>query len=241
MEIKGNIHLLFEQSGVFKQAFKELGYSARTYDIRNDYGNTDVKIDLFVEIGKAAQRKKSIFDNINSDDLVIAFFPCTYFSEANELLFKGVSMIYKNENEDIIFNKIRKRSKMRNAYFEKLLQLVAVVKRRKLRLVVENPYSTESYLIRYLICDNKYIDMDRSRRGDYFKKPTVYFFYNSEPTAGYTVDPNFNLKKISNISKDKSGTAMCGRSEIAPRYARNFIKDNILGIKVNNLQLKLWD
>lgn len=46
-------HCLFEQSGTFKNQFKELGYEAIDYDILNDYGQTDIVIDLFEEIRKA--------------------------------------------------------------------------------------------------------------------------------------------------------------------------------------------
>lgn len=46
-------HLMFEQSGTFKNEFKKLGYEAYDYDILNDYGETDYQIDLFSEIEKA--------------------------------------------------------------------------------------------------------------------------------------------------------------------------------------------
>lgn len=43
-------HCLFEQSGTFRDAFRKHGIPARCYDIRNDYGKTDVQIDIFQEI-----------------------------------------------------------------------------------------------------------------------------------------------------------------------------------------------
>lgn len=43
-------HCLFEQSGTFKNEFKKLGINAIDYDIANDYGETDIQIDLFSEI-----------------------------------------------------------------------------------------------------------------------------------------------------------------------------------------------
>ena len=46
-------HLFFEQSGTFKNELRELGYQAIDYDIRNDFGQTDVVCDLFAEIEKA--------------------------------------------------------------------------------------------------------------------------------------------------------------------------------------------
>ena len=47
------VHLLFEQSGTFKNAFKKYGIEAYDYDILNDFGETDYQIDLFEEIQKA--------------------------------------------------------------------------------------------------------------------------------------------------------------------------------------------
>lgn len=43
-------HLLFEQSGTFKNEFQKLGITAYDYDILDDFGQTDYQIDLFKEI-----------------------------------------------------------------------------------------------------------------------------------------------------------------------------------------------
>lgn len=53
MEITGKVWCLFEQSGVFKNEFKKLGYVAKDADIQNNFGETDYQIDLFNEIEKA--------------------------------------------------------------------------------------------------------------------------------------------------------------------------------------------
>ena len=50
MEISGCVHCLFEQSGTFKNEFIKLGYKALDYDVQNNFGQTDVIIDLFKEI-----------------------------------------------------------------------------------------------------------------------------------------------------------------------------------------------
>ena len=47
------VHCLFEQSGTFKNEFKKLGIEAYDYDIQDEFGETDYKIDLFNEIEKA--------------------------------------------------------------------------------------------------------------------------------------------------------------------------------------------
>lgn len=46
-------HLFFEQSGTFKNELKKMGYEAIDYDRLNDFGQTDVVIDLFAEIEKS--------------------------------------------------------------------------------------------------------------------------------------------------------------------------------------------
>ena len=64
MEIRGKVHLMFEQSGTFKNEFKKLGYEAYDYDIQNNHGETDCQIDLFKEIEDAYEGKPSLFDKI---------------------------------------------------------------------------------------------------------------------------------------------------------------------------------
>ena len=84
-------HCLFEQSGTFKNEFIKFGIPAEDYDIQNEFGHTDHVIDLFDEINKAYFGKgSSVFDNITPDDLIMAFFPCIYFTGfSNPLYFSG--------------------------------------------------------------------------------------------------------------------------------------------------------
>lgn len=46
-------HCFFEQSGTFKNQFKKLGLDAVDYDILDEFGQTDFKVDLFAQIEKA--------------------------------------------------------------------------------------------------------------------------------------------------------------------------------------------
>ena len=66
-------------------------------------------------------------------------------------------------------------------------------------------------------------------RGDYFRKPTQYWFVNCEHTNGYS-NQIPKLKKTVNGLSGHSGS-LCDedRSMISPDYARNFICDFILG------------
>ena len=90
------IHCLFEQSGTFKNEFIKLGYKAEDYDILNQFNQTDHVIDLFREIEIAYKGGDSIFDKINENDLVLAFFPCTRFEVQIILGYKGEANGMKN-------------------------------------------------------------------------------------------------------------------------------------------------
>ena len=94
------VHCLFEQSGTFKNEFLKLGIPAEDYDIRNDFGETDHVIDLFSEIDKAYDGEPSIFDEIGSEDLILAFFPCTRFESQISLHFRGEAMQLKNYTDE---------------------------------------------------------------------------------------------------------------------------------------------
>lgn len=83
------VFCLFEQSGTFKNAFKNLGIEAEDYDILNDFGQTDHETDIFAEIEKAYNGEPSIFDEIGELDLCLAFFPCTRFECRIPLEFRG--------------------------------------------------------------------------------------------------------------------------------------------------------
>lgn len=242
MEIKGKVHLFFEQSGVFKNEFKKLGYHAECYDIQNNFGQTDHVMDLFAEIEKGYDGKPSVFDNITSDDLIMAFFPCIYFSCMSQMLISYTHRNYKNYTPKEKIDAILKRSKKREEFFSLAVKMIGIAKERGLRLIMENPWSEQTFLKQNFPFNPQVIDKDRTRRGDYYVKPTAYWFINCEPTYGYTFQPKKRGRNICQIPPNKEAL-FCGeeRSMISPDYARNFICDFILGKKTKNSQLTLFD
>lgn len=231
MEIKGKVHCFFEQSGTFKNEFIKLGYQAFDYDIQNNFNETDNVIDLFAEIEKGYEGKESIFDNITQDDLIIAFFPCIYFCGSNNPL----EFSFSTHNELSDFEKVEKiikRSKNRQLFYELLLKFVGICIKKNIRMIFENPFSNIGYLHNNFVKKPTIIDNNRMLRGDYFKKPTAYWFFNCEPTYGRSFQ---NDKKQKFIRKTKNSTkaGLCSmeKSMISPDYARNFICDFILGKK----------
>ena len=241
MEIKGKVHCFFEQSGTFKNEFIKLGISAEDYDIQNNFGETDHVIDLFGEIDRAyenltrqdktRQDKTTIFDQIDaSQDLIVAFYPCIYFCEINSCAFSLWHMNYRSLSDLEKIQKILKRSEKRTEFYERLIKFVAICLIKKIRMVFENPYSTMSFLINNFLDKPKIIDKNRMKRGDFFVKPTAYWFWNCEPTHGFT-EQNNKKQKIIRKTKSSPQEGICSeeRSLISPDYARNWICDFVLG------------
>lgn len=242
MNIKGKVHLMFEQSGTFKKEFQKLGYEAYDYDIQNEFNETDYVIDLFKEIENAYDNKSSVFDTIFPDDLIMAFFPCIYFTgSSNPFLFRFVAINYKNITDKQKIVAILKRSKDRQYFYEILIKMVGVCIDRGLRIIIENPWNTQSYLYNNFLKNPDLIDNNRTLRGDYFFKPTAYWFFNCEHTNGFSMQPNHDIKKV---RKCKSGirAGICSkeRSMISSDYARNFICDFILGKQQKHSLLNLF-
>lgn len=231
MEIKGKIHCFFEQSGTFKNEFIKLGYPAEDYDIQNNFGQTDHQIDLFAKIEKAYMGGVSIFDSISCDDLIIAFFPCIYFCQMSQYAQSLNYINYRSLTNVEAIEKILARQNKRHEYLQLLTKLVSVVLSRGLRLIFENPI-TDSFLNHYFLKPPTIKDNNRMLRGDYFKKPTGYWFWNCEPTHGESFQKDKEQKRHKDAKSRwtaKSGTCNEERSMISPDYARNFICDFILG------------
>lgn len=240
MEIKGKVHCFFEQSGTFKNEFKKLGYDAYDYDIQNNFNETDFVIDLFAEIEKAYGGGCSLFNSITTDDLIIAFFPCIYFCQMSQYMQSLNSINYRSLTETEAIEKIMERQEKRQYFLNKLTKMIYVCSKRNIRLIFENPL-TGSFISTYFIKEPDVKDWNRMRRGDYFVKPTGYWFFNCEPTYGESFQYDKKQKKISQIEGNKGG-GLCSeeRSMISPDYARNFICDFILGKEQDFGQMKLF-
>ena len=137
--------------------------------------------------------------------------------------------------------KILERTRNRAYFYSLAIKLASVAKERGLRLIIENPWSGIGYLRNNFVEDPKVIDMDRTLRGDFFKKPTAYWYFNCEPTRGLTIQKAKTTKKIRQ-TKSASEAGLCSedRSMISSDYARNFICDFILGKEQIGTQLNLF-
>ena len=275
MEIKGKVHCLFEQSGTFKNEFIKLGIPAEDYDIQNNFGETDHQIDLFKEIETAYEGGASVFDTMTCEDLIMAFFPCIRFCSVMEQMQHedfydasqrrrkdfGTPDYYKQK-----WGELRRLSQERFELYDLALKLTAVAQMRGLRMITENPYHPTNFTNHFWFARVSLIDRDRTRRGDYFRKPTAYWYTNCVPTHGETYQPTPKNKvrvltagsgalRAATEAGHKRGskedryldhtgqTAVCDedRSMISPDYARNFICDFILGKEQQGTQLSMFD
>lgn len=180
-----SVHCFFEQSGTFKNEFIKLGIPAEDYDIQNHFGQTDHVIDLFAQIEAAYNGKASVFDTIKPSDLIMAFFPCIYFCGFSQLEQTYNSIHYQKKTIREKTDAILKRQANRTRFLGLLTKLFCIVYERDLRMVVENP-ATRNFLItdkQNFVEPPTFIDKDRTKRGDVFRKPTAYWFVNLKPTT----------------------------------------------------------
>ena len=232
------VHCLFEQSGTFKNEFEKFGIESYDYDIRNDFGETDYIIDLFTEIENGYKCENSIFDDFTQDDLIIAFFPCVRFENQINLHFRGQSYAMRKwSNKQKLLNCMKLHSEL-DKYYQLINKLLIICIDRNLKLILENPYSKEHYLTRYWCIKPSIIDYDRRKSGDYFKKPTQFYFLNvtpknntlSEPIKNNAIEIKDAIRCLTKKDCYKIGAknVKVARSMIAPDYANSFIRRYIL-------------
>ena len=225
-------HCLFEQSGTFKNVIKNWGGQAKDYDILNDYGETDVQIDLFDQIDRAYLELNSIFDNIKQDDFILAFFPCTRFEDQCNMLFQGNAYQMKNWSDEKKLNYDLYLHSQLTRNYELVTKLALIALRKKVPLVIENPKGPLHYLTRYWAVKPKVIDMNRAEHGDHYKKPTQFWFINCEPKNNliFKTYENHYIEQIENVYSTRQ------RSEIHSDYAEWFLMTYVFDDKFIKLK-----
>ena len=138
-------------------------------------------------------------------------------------------------------NKNRERARL----YELMLKFAGICLDRGIRMVMENPWSEQTYLKQNVIMKPPtLIDTDRTRRGDWMKKPTAYWLWNCETTVGYSYQQTQKDKKRRHMDMKKAphaGLFSEERSTISPDYALNFIFDWLLGKEQEHSQPQLFD
>lgn len=181
----------------------------------------------------------SIFDKVSRDDVIFAFFPCTRFENQVMLLFRGqMKSIMAWDMKDKIRYDMKLMDELHRNYLL-VCKMFVVCMERGLKLIMENPYSEEHFLRRYWCLPAVIIDKDRRDNGDYYAKPTQYWFVGCEPKCNFLLEPvKYNhieqkdaIRKLnSSMYADKFGkvSLKTARSMIHPDYANRFIRKYIL-------------
>lgn len=134
-------------------------------------------------------------------------------------------------------DKILERSANREHFFRICVKMISVCYQKGIRLIMENPWSEQTFLKANFVQPPSLVDMDRTKRGDLYKKPTAYWYINCEPTNGQSYQKAKGHKTfMTSRGSKKAGVCSEERSMISPDYARNFICDFILGKKQNSQQ-----
>lgn len=218
------VHCFFEQSGTFKKAFEELGYKAIDYDIHKTE-NVDVVVDLFEQIFLSyMEMTQTIFDDIKKTDLVIAFFPCTYFSDQNQLSSRGDAHGQEKWSMEKKLKYSIDNMEKRMLFYKYLATLCLIAIKKGFRLIIENPYGKVNFLKQFFPIKPALVIKDRREMGDVYKKPTQFFFINC--------DLEFKLYGECFVKVDDQKivewSSGFDRSVISPAFARNFIKTYII-------------
>lgn len=218
------VHCLFEQSGTFKNAFKKLGYKAFDYDI-NKTVNVDFMTNLFCQISwENTKDEQSVFNDISKDDIVFAFFPCTYFSDQSQLLSRGDNFGQKEWSIEKKLEYSMQQMQNRQKYYTNLCSLCLIAIKKGFKLIIENPYGRVNFLKQFFPIKPGLIIKDRRTMGDFYKKPTQFFFVNCEPEFKLHGECFSTMESKRAIER----THGFERSVISPAFAENFIKTYII-------------
>ena len=172
----------------------------------------------------------------------MAFFPCIYFSCLSQMAMSWGYTNYRKLSVREATEQILIRIGNREQFLGLAVKMLTVAKERGIRLLMENPWSQQTYLKANFVMPPTMVDNNRRLRGDYFMKPTAYWFINSEPTNGLTEQLDKPSVRILDCKgSGKAGICSEERSMISPDYARNFICDFILGKVQNGSQLSLFE
>lgn len=118
--------------------------------------------------------------------------------------------------------------------YQLISQMVIVCLRKKLKLVIENPKSIPHHLTDYWCLKPEIVDKDRRKNGDYYKKPTQYWFINCKPKNNLVFEALDYVPQIKSeyVVKDDFGIdRTTARSMIHPQYANRFIRQYLIDEK----------
>ena len=184
----------------------------------------------FPTLGGGYEGKPSLFDDIDKDDLIMAFFPCTRFEARIPLWFRGEAQQQKNWSVLQKLDYAMDLHQELNDFYITFSKMYYLAAERGLQMIIENPFMQPHYLTTYWCVKPTLIDRDRTERGDYYTKPTQYWFVNREPKQNLIFEPLDYVERqvISKVKKKGDLSVKTQRSMIHPQYANRFIREFIL-------------
>lgn len=162
--------------------------------------------------------------------MIIAFFPCVRFEDQIIMNLRGNHFAGKRwDDKKRIEYSMKLHSDLAHMY-QLISKLAIVCIKKKIALVIENPYSSQHYPTRYWPLKPAIIDYDRRRDEDWYKKPTQYWFINYKPKNNILFEP------IEFVEERKIETTrnQVQRSMIHPQYANRFLRQYILPERSRN-------
>ena len=168
-----------------------------------------------------------MFDSVGKDDLIMAFFPCVRFEDQIQMYFRGEANGQKKWNDEKKLNYSMGLHQELHDFYMLISKMTMIAIKKNLNMVIENPCSSMHYLKNYWPIKPKIIDKDRMKNGDYYKKPTQFWFINCDPSQNFIFEPleycpPLKIEWVKNNHLDTNKTV--ARSLIHPQYARRFIK-----------------
>lgn len=154
----------------------------------------------------------------------MAFFPCTRFETKVFLWYRGENYGQRTWND---LQKLEKSMEMHeelNRMYKLICMLAIVAIKKQIRLVIENPYNQPHYLTLFWCLKPSLIDKDRTLNGDFYKKPTQYWFIGCVPKNNLVFESlEYVEQRIITKEHDK-----VERSMIHPQYANRFIRQYLI-------------
>lgn len=169
-----------------------------------------------------------MFDNVGKDDLIMAFFPCIRFTEQALLGFQGNANRIREWSDE---KKLEYCCKMHTELHELYLlvsKMAIVCLRKSIRLIIENPWADRHYLKNYWCLKPAVVDKNRKLNGDYYKKPTQFFFVGCSPEQNFLFEPIEATEDKTVKFLKWNSERQYERSLIHPQYADRFLRTYVL-------------
>ena len=215
-----HVWCLFEQSGTFAGEFRERGKATFDVDIENRFGKTDIEEDLISSLESDEIPADSVLNEIRRDDFIMAFFPCTYFTDQSQLTSRGDGGGMKDWSVERKLNRSIELMWKRAEYYNFFCNLFKFSLDVGCKMVVENPCGKYNFLRQYFPIRPAVVIPDRRVFGDAYKKPTQFFFLNCKPASKLLQTVAADTKK--NPIEDSHGF---DRSIISPLFAKMFVRN----------------